>query len=150
MHANIRWMLKRDLPEALEIAASSDHPVDEDWLVARLRRRDCIGRVAEHSERVVGFSVYLLRARKLDLEYFCVHPGFRGQGVGGRLVADLQSKLSPLTGKRCVLDCMIRETDLELLQFFRHFGFVGSLWPGQFGDVDGVRMRYDVRELAVA
>jgi GNAT superfamily N-acetyltransferase len=149
MHATTRWMIRRDVPDVLAIAASTHLPFDEDQLIRWLRRCDCIGRVAEHSERLVGFSVYRLLAHKLDLEYFAVHPDFRGQGVGRKLIGDLLSKLSPAYGKRYVLDCMIPETDLELLQFFRHFGFVGTLWPRQFGDVDGVRMRYDVRELAL-
>ena len=52
---HIRWMIRRDMPEVLQIeAASFEFPWLEDDFIRCLRQRNCIGMVAEYDDRVVG------------------------------------------------------------------------------------------------
>ena len=59
IEVTIRWMIRRDMPEVLKIeAASFEYTWDEDEFLNLLRPRNCIGMVAEHENRVVGFMIY--------------------------------------------------------------------------------------------
>lgn len=119
---HVRWMIRRDMPEVLGIeAAGFAFPWGEDKLVGLLRRRDCIGMVAEHGEAVVGYMVYLLRPRHVRVLALAAHPEYRRAGVGRQLVAKLAAKLSPR--RRTRLTLRVRETDLAAQQFFRSQGF---------------------------
>src|SRR4051794_39786908 len=67
VRVHIRWMIRRDMPEVLAIEhASFDFPWGEEEFLRVLRQRNCIGMVAEHGERVVGFMIYELHKSKLQ------------------------------------------------------------------------------------
>ena len=52
-------MIRRDMPEVLAIEGESfEFPWLEDDFIHCLRQRNCIGMVAEHEDRVVGFMIY--------------------------------------------------------------------------------------------
>ena len=75
---HIRWMIRRDMPEVLKIEAGSfEFPWSEEDFIRCLRQRNCIGMVAEHDERVVGFMIYELHKSRLHIINFAVHPTFR-------------------------------------------------------------------------
>lgn len=91
---NVRWMIRRDLPEVLDIEqASFPHPWDEETFVECLRQRNCIGMVAEHKDRVVGYMVYEMHKNRLHVLNLAVSTESRRQGVGTAMVAKLISKL---------------------------------------------------------
>ena len=119
---HIRWMIRRDMPEVLQIERSSFGTAwtDEDFLCC-LRQRNCIGMVAEASERVVGFMVYELHKHRLHILNFAVHEQFRRRGVGSQMAKKLITKLSHDRRSRLVLE--IRETNLAAQLFFRTLGF---------------------------
>ena len=49
---HIRWMIRRDMAEVLEIErAAFEFPWFEEEFIRCLRQRNCIGMVAEHGER---------------------------------------------------------------------------------------------------
>ena len=77
----IRWMIRRDMPEVLRIENDSFefNWTEEDFL-ACLRQRNCIGMVAEYDGRVVGFMIYELHKTRLHILNFAVAPGFRQIG----------------------------------------------------------------------
>ena len=88
VRVHIRWMIRRDMPEVLAIEhASFEFPWCEEEFLRVLRQRNCIGMVAEHGERVVGFMIYELHKNRLHVLDFAVHPEFRRQGVGRQMVA---------------------------------------------------------------
>ena len=61
-------MIRRDMPEVLDIEhASFEFPWSEEDFIRCLRQRNCIGMVAEHGERVVGFMIYELHKTKLHI-----------------------------------------------------------------------------------
>lgn len=119
---HIRWMIRRDMPEVLEIEERSfEFAWTEEDFIRCLRQRNCIGMVAEHDERVVGFMIYELHKNRLHILNFAVHPEFRRRGVAGSMIRKLIGKLSPQRRNRILLE--IRETNLAAQLFFREAGF---------------------------
>lgn len=118
---HIRWMLRRDMPEVLQISASLQESWPEDEFLRHLRARNCIGMVAEHGEKVVGFMIYELHKHSLGVLNFGVHPDCRYKGVGLKMVEKLKSKLS--SHRRIKLAIQVHESNLDFLMFLKHVGF---------------------------
>jgi len=118
----IRWMIRRDMPEVLRIENESFefNWTEEDFL-ACLRQRNCIGMVAEHENHVVGFMIYELHKTRLHILNFAVSPGFRRLAVGAQMVEKLANKLSQQRRQEIVLE--VRETNLPAQLFFHAQGF---------------------------
>jgi ribosomal-protein-alanine N-acetyltransferase len=115
---HIRWMIRRDMPEVLQTEQTSfEFAWTEEDFLRCLRQRNCIGMVAEQSEKVVGFMIYELHKSKLHILNFAVHPGFRRNGIGKQMVAKLISKLS--SHRRTRITLAVRETNLPAQLFFR-------------------------------
>ena len=118
----IRWLIRRDMHDVLTIErASFDHPWTEEDFLCCLRQRNCIGMVAEHGERIVGFMIYELHRNKIHVLDFATHPEFRRRGVGRQMIAKLVGKLSTQRRNRIALS--VRETNLAGQLFFRVTGF---------------------------
>jgi ribosomal-protein-alanine N-acetyltransferase len=119
---HIRWMIRRDMPEVLAIEQECfEFPWYEEDFIRCLRQRNCIGMVAEASERIMGFMVYELHKHRLHVLNFAVHEGFRRRGVGSQMAKKLITKLSHDRRSRVMLE--IRETNLPAQLFFRTLGF---------------------------
>ncbi len=122
INVHIRWMIRRDMNEVLEIEKSSfEFPWSEKDFIRCLRQRNCIGMVAEYDERVVGFMIYELHKNQLHVLNFAVRPDVRRRGVGEQMVKKLIGKLSQQRRNRIVLE--IRGTNLAAQMFFRNLGF---------------------------
>jgi ribosomal-protein-alanine N-acetyltransferase len=120
--AHIRWMIRRDMPEVLQIEAEAfEFPWSEDDFVRCLRQRNCIGMVVEQDDRVVGFMIYELHKTRLHVLNFAVAADCRRQGLGRQMVAKLVGKLSLQRRVRVTLE--VRETNLDAQIFFRSQGF---------------------------
>ncbi len=122
IRVHIRWMIRRDMPEVLQIERESfEFPwVDADF-VRCLRQRNCIGMVAEHEGRVVGFMIYELHRTRIHVLNFAVARMYQRLGVGSQMVAKLIAKLTVQRRSRIALE--IRETNLDAQLFFRENGF---------------------------
>jgi [ribosomal protein S18]-alanine N-acetyltransferase len=119
---HIRWMIRRDMPEVLAIEhASFEYPWCEEEFLRVLRQRNCIGMVAEHGERIVGFMIYELHRNKIHVLDFATHVEFRRRGVGRQMVAKLVGKLSNQRRNRIGLH--VRESNLHAQLFYRVMGF---------------------------
>ena len=119
---HIRWMIRRDMPEVLDVENHSfEFPWTEDDFIRCLRQRNCIGMVAEFEERVVGFMIYELHKSRLHVLNFAVHREFRRHGIGAAMLQKLISKLSQQRRSRVLLE--VRETNLAAQLFFRNCGF---------------------------
>ena len=122
VRVHIRWMIRRDMPEVLAMEkASFEFPWLEEDFIRCLRQRNCIGMVAEHDDRVVGFMIYELHKARIRVLNLAVAPDYRRRGVGCQMVARLVAKLSPQRRNRVVLE--VRETNLAAQLFFRENGF---------------------------
>ncbi|MCR4414272.1 MAG: ribosomal protein S18-alanine N-acetyltransferase [Thermoguttaceae bacterium] len=130
---HIRWMIRRDMPEVLAIETRSfEFPWLEDDFIRCLSQRNCIGMVAEHNDRVVGFMIYELTKTRIRVLNFAVAAAYRRQGVGSQMLAKLIGKLSPQRRTRITLE--VRETNLAAQLFFR---------ANQFRAVSVLRNFYD-------
>ncbi len=119
---HIRWLIRRDMPEVLQIESESfEFPWQEEEFLRCLRQRNCIGMVAEACDRVVGFMVYELDKTRLHVLNFAVASDLRRQGVGAAMVAKLIGKLS--IRRRTHITLEVRETNLAAQLFFRSQGF---------------------------
>lgn len=122
VRVHIRWMIRRDMTEVLDIERHSfEFPWFEEDFIRCLRQRNCIGMVAECGERVVGFMIYELHKTRLHILNFAVAPEFRRRGVGRQMIEKLLGKLSSQRRVRITLE--VRETNLPAQLFFKMAGF---------------------------
>jgi ribosomal-protein-alanine N-acetyltransferase len=122
LRVHIRWMIRRDMAEALDIESEGfEFPWSEEDFIRCLRQRNCIGMVAEHGERVIGFMIYELHKTRLHLLNLAVAKQFRRRGPGQQMMAKLTGKLSSQRRTRILLE--VRETNLQAQLFFRQLGF---------------------------
>jgi len=122
MEVQIRWLIRRDMAEVLEIErAAFDHAWTEEDFLCCLGQRNCIGMVAEHNHDIVGFMIYALHKSNLRILNFAVAPSARRQGVATQMVRRLGCKLSQQRRKEIILE--VRETNLMAQKFFRSQGF---------------------------
>lgn len=122
LRVHIRWMIRRDMSEVLDIEQEGfEFSWSEDDFIRCLRQRNCIGMVAEHEDRVVGFMIYELHRTRLHLLNFAVAEDLRRQRIGTQMLGKLLAKLSAQRRTRIVLE--VRETNLPAQLFFRSLGF---------------------------
>ena len=122
LQVQIRWLIRRDMGEVLEIERESfEFPWTEEDFLCCLRQRNCIGMVAEHNHRIVGFMIYELHKSKLHILNFAVDQSSRRNDVGGQMVEKLIDKLSQQRRKEILLE--VRETNLAAQLFFQEQGF---------------------------
>jgi ribosomal-protein-alanine N-acetyltransferase len=118
----IRWMIRRDMPEVVAIEEDAfKFPWAEEDFLRCLRRRNCVGMVAEHDERVVGFMIYELNKTRIHVLNFAVALDCRRLGVGSQMIQKLIGKLSPQRLARVTLE--VCESNLAAQLFFRDNGF---------------------------
>jgi ribosomal-protein-alanine N-acetyltransferase len=131
---HIRWMIRRDMPEVLEIEQDSfEYPWCEDDFIRCLRQRNCIGMVADWEDRVAGFMIYELHKTRLHLLNFAVARDF--------LSSDRRTRVS----------LEVRETNLPAQIFFRESGFRAvSVLRDYYQDTteDAYVMQYRYRTIA--
>jgi len=118
LRVHVRWMIRRDMDEVLAAEAHSfEHAWTEEDFLQCLRRRNCIGMVAEHQDRIVGFMIYELHKTRLHVLNFATAPEFRRNGVGVQMVQKLICKLS--SHRRTKITLAVRERNLDAQCFFR-------------------------------
>jgi len=148
VRVHIRWMIRRDMAEVLQIENESfEFPWSEEDFVHSLRQRNCIGMVAEYQERVVGFMIYELHKSRLHILNFSVANEFRRFGVGQQMVHKLINKLTHRRRNRIMLE--IRETNLPAQLFFSKSGFRAITVLRDFYDdtvEDAYLMQYRLQE----
>ena len=119
---HIRWMIRRDMPEVLQAEQMSfEYAWTEEDFLRCLRQRNCIGMVAEHGEKVVGFMIYELHKAKLRVLNFATAPDAQRQGVGKQMIRRLVDKLSQQRRSEIMVE--VRETNLDAQFFFRSQAF---------------------------
>lgn len=129
----IRWMIRRDMPEVMAIEKLSfRHPWREEDFLASLCQRNCVGMVGEmgplefgnwpKTGNIAGFMIYELHKRHLHILNFAVHSDYRRQGVGRQMLDKLKYKLAQQ--RRDLLQAEASEANLGAHMFFRSQGFV--------------------------
>jgi len=147
---HIRWLIQRDMSQVMKIERSSfgDHAWTEDEFLACLRTRNCIGMVAEHEQQIVGFMIYSLLPKELELLNIAVDPEFRRQGFGSQMVGKLISKHSQQ--RRRLLSMLVRESNLDCQLFLRSLDFEAvAVLRDHYDEIDedAYEMRYTVESV---
>jgi ribosomal-protein-alanine N-acetyltransferase len=125
VRVHIRWMIRRDMAEVLNAERQSfEYAWTEDDFLRCLRQRNCIGMVAEHEDRIIGFMIYELHKNRLHVLNFAVAPNFRRTGIGAQMVSKLIGKLS--SHRRSRITLAVRERNLPAQLFFRAQDFRAS------------------------
>lgn len=122
----IREMIRRDMPEVLDIEAEGfEFPWLEEDFIRCLRQRNCVGMVAEHKDRVAGFMIYELHKNRIHVLNFAVATRYQRRAIGTQMVFKLQAKLSAQGCSRLTVN--IAERNLVGQRFFRGHRFQAVL-----------------------
>lgn len=125
---NVRWMIRRDLPEVIEIDKRSYlRPWDEEDFLRELRHRNTIGMVAEEGDWVSGFMIYELKNGRLDVLRLAVADDRRNQGIGAALIGKLKGKLSPNRRRMIRFDIPELDASIPACRFLVSHGFLSCL-----------------------
>lgn len=120
--AFMRWMIRQDMAEVLQIEKQSfEFPWTQQDFIRCQRNRNCIGMVSERHGRVVGYMVYELHPQRLQVLSLAVHPDHRRSGVGHAMIDKLVSKLAFARRNRITLE--VRESNLDAQLFLKQQGF---------------------------
>ena len=145
---NVRWMIRRDMPEVLAIEKESfTYPWSENDFVLTLQQKLMVGKVVEYREKVIGYCIYELRKKYLDVLNIAVHPDFRRQGVGSALMKDLKKQLKN-DRKRIKLVAADYNLDAHLFyksQDFRAIDIIKDYYIAE--NVDGYKFVYKQKVL---
>lgn len=130
----MRWAIRSDRLAILDIERTSfPYPWGEDRLAAELRRRNVIAQVVYDGDELVGFVVYEMRPRSVDVLALAVASHRRREGIGRFLLGRIVDKLHPL--RRRVATLRVRESNLGAQLWFRRLGWRASgVVRGHFDD----------------
>lgn len=147
IRVHIRWLIRRDMAEVLEIENRSfGFPWSGEDFVRCLRQRNCIAMVAEYDGRVVGFMVYEMHKNLLHLLNFAVHSDFRRSCVGQAMIDKLKNKLCQERRSQITLE--VWDSNLTAQLFFRAMGFKATgvlrdFYPAAPGDAYRFQFRLE-------
>jgi hypothetical protein len=107
-----RWAIKRDLPGILAVDAKTGGAWTEESILEALRRRNCIGMVAEmgrgRHEHLGGFFVYELHRDSVKVLTFATLPGEGAEEVASAMWAKLLYKLDSHRRIHLELSALVR------------------------------------------
>lgn len=145
---NIRCMIRRDLPEVVEIERLNavGAALTEEDILAILRQQNIIGMVVEEDETILGFMLYGLNKIYLELFMLQTHLNHTGKGVATKMVDKLISKLNT-HNTRGLIFTQLRESNLAGLCFAKKKGFSAiSINKNAYSspEDDGIFLKYAV------
>jgi ribosomal-protein-alanine N-acetyltransferase len=150
MKTNIRWMIRRDLNEVVEIEKSSfKFPWGIENFTSQLKKRNIIGMVSTdaQTDEILGYMVYGLYSDHLHLISFAVKEKYRRLRIGTEMIEKLIRKLNPK--RRTSIRSHVRVDNFEALKFCREAGFrITSYEESYFKeyDIDAYAIRCSIRE----
>ncbi len=104
-------------------------------------------KVIEVDTTILGYMVYALQKKEINVLNIAVHPQYRRLGIATRMVSTLIDKLS--LQRRSKIDLLLREKNFGAQLFFRAQGFrATSVVRGYYEDLDedAYAMEYDIEK----
>ena len=121
---SIRWMIRADLQNVVEIEArAGENKWSMEDFLRRLQRRDCIGKVCVGADdtKILGYIVYELHEDHLHISNFTVDNKYQRKSIGFHMMENMKSKLSE--HRRTFIEMEIRENNLEGQLFLKQMNF---------------------------
>ena len=150
---NLRWMIRRDMPEVVALEQHDTFPWNEEEWILALRQRNRIGMVFTRHNKyedspIIGTVCFSLFKLHLSLNKLTIHTDHRRSGIGSRIMHYLTGKLRS-HGRREIY-VSVGETNPPGLLFFKSWGFksagverdVYADTEGRFRDM--IMMRYEL------
>jgi len=133
----LRWLVRRDMPEVLEIERSCfAYAWTEEDFRCCLRQKNYVGMVAEHEHKIVGVMIYELHKSKLRIINLAVDPVEHRRGIGRQMIRRLVENLSQQGRRGIVLE--VCESNLNAQLFFSSQGFMATaVLKGFYEVIDG-------------
>jgi ribosomal-protein-alanine N-acetyltransferase len=134
IQVHVRWMVRRDFAQVLAIEETCfEFPwTEQEFLQCLQQKPNCLGIVAEHEGRVVGFVIYETPKSRLFITNIAVDPEFQRHGIARQMIQKLVSKM--IYQRRHKIAIEIRETNLPALLCFRSLGFKSATILKNFYD----------------
>ncbi len=131
----IRWMIRCDMEEVLEIEQLCfEFPWSGMDFVAARRQLNCVAMVAEVGEgkdrQILGYMVYELYKKSIHVTNLAVESSTWRRGVGRALIEKLQAKLSPQ--RRMMITTLVGERNTNAQLFFKALGFQATSVSREF------------------
>ena len=130
LHVYFRHLKRTDLLEVLAIdqASFADAWTRADYLDRVPDRSFVMVIAALMAGDPVGFVLYRLHPRGIDILRMAVHPDYRREGVGSRLLARVAERLESWgRGQRAQVRIYVRERNLDAQLFLRARG-LKAVW----------------------
>lgn len=146
METHIRWLIKRDMLEAIEVDEDcfSNPWTDAEWTYMQSQKH-IVTLVAECDDAVVGFVTYGLHRKRLEIIKIAVHSDYRRNFIGDTLIAKLRGKLNDVRTK---IEAVVDERNLPAQLFFKAMGFIATeVIRGKASDSYGFELSTKKREL---
>ncbi len=132
---HVRWMIRRDMEEimAIERTAFAD-PWGEENFLQCLKSRNTFGAVAESAEKVIGYMIYEMHKKEIQILTMAVHPDMARSGIGSAMIDKMKVKLS--SHRRSILTAEVPESWLQSQLFLRRHGFRATRFTRKVYDND--------------
>ena len=91
-------------------------PWNEEDFVKFLNRQDAHGAIAVYENEIIGFVIFKVKKKCIELVSIAVHPKYQRNGVGRQLV---KFCINNLSRRRNIMIADVRETNLKAQLFFR-------------------------------
>lgn len=120
-----RWMLRRDLPQVVDIEAASFPPGADRWeeedfvFMLRHRHTGCFVLEDNTSAKILGYYTVISTPKLIEVENIVIHPAWRRLGYGTTAMQRLQ-KSARCHNKTLIL--RVHEQNLTAQLFLRACG----------------------------
>jgi ribosomal-protein-alanine N-acetyltransferase len=101
-----------------------EFPFSENDFKKCLRQRNCIGKVAEYKEKIIGYMLYELHEDTIMMINLGVKESFQRRSVGSQIVDNVIKKIDNKIKNKISLG--VRETNFKAQVFFRSKGFIAT------------------------
>lgn len=126
---NMRWMIRRDMPEILQIEGLCFRkPLSEHDFLQILRSKNAIGMVlptegpaSPHHGIILGYILYRLERGHIEIVNLAVHPEWQRSGIGTIIIDRMKQKVDQQ--RRSGLRVCVQEYLVEAQLFFKAQGF---------------------------
>jgi len=126
IQVQVRWMVRRDFAHVLAIEQECfEFPWTAEEFLQCLQQPNCLGMVAEHEGRIVGFVIYETPKSRIFVTNIATDPEYQRHGIARQMIQKLVTKM--IYQRRHKIGIEIRETNLPALLCFRALGFRTAL-----------------------